>query len=206
MNNQSVPFFSWQEDEERMRSRAPSPRDCDSALGANSERRILESRICNEDMPYKPFIEGSGTSGVSSWLRQSMRRVRHFNLEDFTRIRSAPPDSLRSRVESEESETTVSQNVVNNRVTTGNDVQQLSRPGNNSRSQRQIPRTRPTSVPARPASEVTVTQQQQQQQQTQQQQQQPPDNETPSSSPTNETQDNLGYESDSTDRQPLPRG
>ncbi|EEB10962.1 hypothetical protein Phum_PHUM079970 [Pediculus humanus corporis] len=209
--------LSWQNDEEeRMRNRSSSPRMSDTEVNnvVNSDCRVVESIICNEDMPCKPSVDDGGSSGVSSWLRQSMRRVRHFNLEDPIRIRSAPPDSLRIQVESDESESGVlQQNVINNRLNeTGSSdgqqqqQQQTNRSSGNeqNRSQRRRTRSRPASLPGgrtRSISEATLVQQ------NQQQQQQIPETETTNSTPpASEAQDNLGYESDSTDRHPSPRG
>ena len=207
--------LSWQNhEEERMRNRSSSPRMSDTEVNnvVNSDCRVVESIICNEDMPCKPSVDDGGSSGVSSWLRQSMRRVRHFNLEDPIRIRSAPPDSLRIQVESDESESGVlQQNVINNRLneTGSSDGQQQQQQTNRSsgneqnRSQRRRTRSRPASLPGgrtRSISEATLVQQNQQQQQI-------PETETTNSTPpASEAQDNLGYESDSTDRHPSPRG
>ena len=208
--------LSWQNhEEERMRNRSSSPRMSDTEVNnvVNSDCRVVESIICNEDMPCKPSVDDGGSSGVSSWLRQSMRRVRHFNLEDPIRIRSAPPDSLRIQVESDESESGVlQQNVINNRLNeTGSSdgqqqqqQQQTNRSSGNeqNRSQRRRTRSRPASLPGgrtRSISEATLVQQNQQQQ--------IPETETTNSTPpASEAQDNLGYESDSTDRHPSPRG
>ncbi|KAK6637042.1 hypothetical protein RUM43_010716 [Polyplax serrata] len=189
---------SWRGEEERMRSRSSSPRVDDSAIGVNNECRIVETRSSSKDMPSKPFVEGGGTSRCSSWLRQSMRRIRHFDLEDPSRIRSAPPDGLRVRSESDSEPTVNSQSAIVNRLTVGNDSQQVLRSGIND-----IRRTLRSSfsLPRRGAGEGSEVPQQQQQQQ----EQLHLESETASSSPTTENLDNLGYESDSTDRHPLPR-
>lgn len=185
-----------------MRNTSLSERVYDStAITVSSECRELEiNGSCDEDMSGKQNSEGSGPSGVSSWLRQSMRRVRHFNLGEPPRIRSAPPDTLRLSVESVGSEGIANPVVTNSeRVQTQNEnVQQNARQQQRPRSagnrvqRRAPPRPRPVSAPVRrPVSgtsqrqvEVGIS---------------PPVSNPP------ETQDNLGYESDSTDRHPSPR-
>lgn len=174
-----------------MCSRAPSPRVSDSAIDVTSECRVAEIEVSNDNMPRKAIVESNGSSGVSGWLRQSMRRVRHFNLEDPTRIRSAPPDCLRNPVESVESEAGVNQ--VNN---VDDNVQQRTRSEDPRTQRRRLSRARPSSAPARRSVSETALIQQQQQQEA----------ETTSTTPSSEAQDNLGYESDSADRHPSPGG
>lgn len=186
-----------------MRNTSLSEQVYDStAIGVSSECRALEiNGSCDEDMSGKRNVEGSGPSGVSSWLRQSMRRVRHFNLGDPPRIRSAPPDTLRLSVESVRSEGVVNPIVTNSeRVQTQienvqQNVRQQQRPrsaGNRPQRRYLVPRTRPVSAPARrPASGTS-------------QRQVENGNNSQTANP-DDSQDNLGYESDSTDRHPSPR-
>ncbi|KAL0275501.1 UNVERIFIED_CONTAM: hypothetical protein PYX00_003331 [Menopon gallinae] len=186
---------SWTE-EERMRGgvSAPDPDSTDSCVTSEC-RAIGISGCCDEDMSGKPIVENNRASGVSSWLRESMRRVRHFNLGEPPRIRSAPPDSLRLPDESVV-------NVENSeRVNSQNEVQQQQQPVRTrtacSRLQRRSqPRSRPTSLPARrpPSAAVPV--------QSQTEIARP----VPLTAPAPEAQENMGYESDSTDRHPSPRG
>lgn len=196
MNNLSH-LFSWPGEAERMRQATSSARVQDTAAtGAASECRVLETNGGDEDMSGKQNVEGSGPSGVSSWLRQSMRRVRHFNLGEPTRIRSAPPDAYRLSLESAVSEPAVSPVASGSeRVSGQNQVAQQTRPrsAGTRAARRQPPRARPVSAPARrPASASAASQLQAE------------PGSAAASTPT-EAQDNLGYESDSADRLPSPR-
>lgn len=186
--------FSWPE-EVRVRGGVSTPDPDSTASCVTSECRAIGiGGRCDEDMSGKPTVESNGASGVSSWLRESMRRVRHFNLGEPPRIRSAPPDSLRFPDESVV-------NVENSeRVNSQNEVQQQqpsrARTNCNRLQRRNQPRSRPASLPARRPPTLAA----------------PVQSQTESAQPVPltvsapEAQENLGYESDSTDRHPSPRG